>query len=110
VRDEQRQRLPDRAVQVVVGVDGDQPLDVERVGDVDVEHPGVGVRAADEGHRERVLAEVVQVAALSGEQPGVLAALDRGAEELRGHAGSPCSAARSARISAARSTEATMFW
>ena len=56
VRDQQRQRLGEPARQVLVGVDGDQPVHVERVADVDVEDPRVGVRAAHERGRERVVA------------------------------------------------------
>ncbi len=104
VRDEQRERLGQGPFQVLEGVDGDQPVDVERVGHVDVEDPGVGVRAADEGHLQRVVAEVVQVAPAADEQPRVLRPWHRRAEQPRRHD------TRSRRSSAARSTEATMFW
>ena len=56
---------------------------------------------------ERVLAEVVEEVRAAGDQLGVLDPLHRLAEQLRGH-GSARPASRV--ISAARSTEATMFW
>jgi len=107
VGDQQRQRLGDPAVEVLVGVDGDQAVDVQRAADVDVEDPRVGVRAAHEGRRQRAGAEVVEEAAVAAGQPGVLPPGDRLAEDPGGHgsgAPSPFSS------SAARSTEATMFW
>ena len=104
VRDQQRQRLAHPAVEVLVGVDRHQAVHLDPVGDVDVEDPGVGVRAADERHLVRVVAEVVEVAAVPGDQPRVLAPPDPGAEQLGGHAPSP------RLISAARCTAATMFW
>jgi hypothetical protein len=107
MRDEQRQRLPHSAVEVVVGVDRHQPVDVERVGDVDVADPGMRVRAAHEGDLERVVAEVVEIATLTGEQTRVLTSLDRLPEHLRGH-GAPRSGLSAS--SPARSTAATMFW
>jgi hypothetical protein len=55
VRDQQGQPFGDaRAVadvgvqEVLVGVDADEALDVQAVGDVDVDDPGVRVRAPDE--------------------------------------------------------------
>jgi hypothetical protein len=63
VRDEHRQRLGHRAVEVVVGVDRDQALDVESGLHVDPGDPRVGVRAAHEGGGERPGADVVEVAA-----------------------------------------------
>ena len=54
VRDQQGQRLGDPAGQVVPGVDRHDAVDVERVGDVDVDDPGVGVRAAHERGGQRV--------------------------------------------------------
>ena len=110
VRDQQRQRPVHRAAlrggvggEVLVGVDRDDPLERQRPGDVDVDHLGVRVRAAHEGDRERVLAEVVEVAALAAQQPGVLDAGDGSAHLPRRHA-------RSRVISAARTTALRMFW
>ncbi len=112
VRDEQRQRLGDRAAlalvggqQVVVGVDRDEPLDLERAGGVDVGDPGVGVRAADERDPQGGLPEVVEEVRGAGDELGVLDPLHRLAEQSRRH-----EAPRSRVISAARSTLATMFW
>ena len=107
VRDEQRERLGQRSFEVLVGVDGDEAVDVERVGHVDVDDPRVRVRTAHERHRERVVAEVVEVAAPADEQPGVLRPLHRRAEQPGGH---DARSRRSSRSSAARSTDATMFW
>ena len=106
VRDEDGQRLGDAAVEVLPGVDRLDALELPRVGDVDVDDPGVGVRAADEGGLQRAPTEVVEVAALPGEQARVLPALDALADLARRHDDSP----RSRRISAARSTAETMFW
>ena len=103
VRHEQREGLGQRPLEVLVGVDRDQAVDLERVGHVDVDDAGMGVRAADERHLERVVAEVVEVATAADEQPGVLRPRYRRAEQPGRHA---CSR----RSSAARSTEATMFW
>jgi hypothetical protein len=85
VRDEHRQRLGHRAGEVLVGVDRDDAVEVQARVDVDVDDPGVRVRAAHEGGGQRVVADVVEVAALAGDQPGVLASADRLAEELRRH-------------------------
>jgi hypothetical protein len=109
VRDEQRQRLAGPAVEVLVRVDGDQALDADRVGDVDVDDAGVRVRAAHERRRQRLVADVVEVAALPGQQPRVLEPRDRLAERPGRHDGATSPAA-SARSSAARRTDATMFW
>ena len=49
VRDEQRQRLGHRAGEVVVGPDGVHALEVEHLGDVDVEDPRVRVGRAQHG-------------------------------------------------------------
>ena len=49
--------------------------------DVDVEDPGVRVRAAHERRRQRAVAEVVEVAPVAAQQPGVLAALHPAAEQ-----------------------------
>ena len=99
MRDEQRKRLGQRTGQIVVGVDGDQPVDVEGRGDVDVEDPRVRVWRADQGGRQRVVAQVVEVSACPHDEAAVLDPLDRLAEHL-GHRDS----------SAARRTAATMFW
>ena len=109
VRDEQRQGLGHRVHEVVVRPDGQHALDVEHVGDVDVGDPRVGVRRAQ--HRgvqqPRVVGEqVVDVAALAAQEALVLDARDLRAEELGGHWSPP----RSRSISAARSTDFTMFW
>ena len=97
-------RLVGPAVQVVVGVDRDQALDLEGSRDVDVDDPGVGVRAAHERCSQRVLTEVVQVATTTGEQPRVLDPRHPLPEQLLGHG------AAAFLISAARRTAATMFW
>ena len=89
VRDEHRERLGDPAGEVVPGVDGLDAVDLPGVVDVDVDDPGVGVRAAHEGRRERAVAEVVEVAAVAGEQPGVLAALHLLAELPGAHRPTP---------------------
>ena len=81
-------------------------LDVEHVGDVDVGDPRVGVRRAQHRGVQQpgvVVEEVVDVAALAAQEALVLDAGDLGAEQLGGHA-------RSCWISAARSTDFTMFW
>ena len=87
-----------------MGVDRHQPIDVERVGNVDVDDSGMSMRASDERGSEGGVTEVVEVATLAGEQPGVFAAGDRFPHRARAHTRA------SRRISAARSTEATMFW
>ena len=132
VGDQQRQGLGDLPGEVLVGVDRQHAVDLDGVGDVDVDDAGVGVRAAHERRRQGVLAQVVEVAAPAGHEPGVLLALDGSAEHLGGHARSlpftdgVCRAAasarasppaslsfspwRSVRISAARRTLLTMFW
>ena len=104
VRDQQGQRLGHRPLQVLVGVDGDQPVDLQGPADVDVDHPGVGVGAAHERRRQRPRAQVVQEAPVPGDQPRVLPPDDRLPHRPGRHR---CS---SLRISAARRTEATMFW
>ena len=101
--DEQGEGLADPAGQVLVGPDADEAVDVEGVGDVDVGDPRVRVRAADEGGREGVAPEVVEVATTAGDEARVLLAPDGGTEHLGRHG---CSAL----ISAARSTDFTMFW
>ena len=74
VRDQHRQRLGGRALQVLVGVDRHHALDVQRLGDVDVADPGVRVRRPDERRLESAGADadVVGVAAVAGDQPQVL--------------------------------------
>jgi hypothetical protein len=126
--DQQRQRLRDPAVEVVIGVDGDQTLNRQGVGDVDVDDAGVRVRAAQERGGQRVVAEVVQVPAVAGGQAQVLLPQDRRAERTGGLAlvvrrflldrasgcGRDCHDAPSCvdecSSSAARSTDLTMFW
>ncbi len=108
VGDEQRQRLAHLPGQVLVHVDRDDPVDVDRVVGVDLEDSRVGMRAAHESGCESVVPEVVEVAAAAGDEAGVLLAPDRRAEHLGGHDAS--SVSRSTRISAARSTLLTMFW
>ena len=103
VRDQQGQRLGHRPLEVLVGVDGHQPVDLQGPADVDVHHPGGRVRAAHERRRQRPAAQVVQVAAVPGDQPRVLPPGDRLPHRPGRHG-------RSLRISAARRTEATMFW
>ena len=73
-------------VEVLVGVDGVDAVDVERAGDVDVDDPRVRVVGADERRVRGVRLEVVGVAALADEQPVVLAPLDALAEQSRRHA------------------------
>ncbi len=96
VRDQQRQvlRHPRAGVldQVVVGVDRDQPVDVQGRGDVDVDDARVRVRTADERRLQRVVPQVVEVAPATGDQPGVLDARDPLPEQPGRHAapGSGC--------------------
>jgi hypothetical protein len=85
VGDEHRQRLGHRAGQVLVGVDRDQPLDVEAALDVDAGDAGVRVRRPHERGSEGVVADVVEVAALADDQPGVLPSADRLPEQLGRH-------------------------
>ena len=79
----------DPAGEVLPGVDRLDAVDLPRVVDVDVDDAGVGVRAADEGGREGAVAEVVEVAAVAGEQARVLAALDLLAELPGAHRAAP---------------------
>jgi hypothetical protein len=106
VRDQQRERFAGAPVEVVKGVDRYQAVDLQRPAHVDVGDAGVGVRAAYERRRERVLPEVVEVAALPGQQAGVLDPGDPLPEQLRRLPG----AAAWRLSSAARTTAATMFW
>jgi hypothetical protein len=87
--DQHRQRLGHRAGQVLVGVDRHQAVDVEAALDVDVGDPGVGVRGAHERGGQRGVPDVVEVAALADDQPGVLAPAHRLPEELGRHRGTP---------------------
>ena len=92
VRDEQRQRLGHRTGEVVPRPHGDDALEVEHVGDVDVDDARVGVRRAQDGgvQQARVVGEqVVDVAALAAQEALVLDARHLGAEHLRGHARRP---------------------
>jgi hypothetical protein len=111
--DQQGQRVGQAPGQVVPGVDAHQPVDVERVGDVDAGDAGVGVRAADEGDGQRLVPGVVEEPAGPGQQALVLPALDPLAEPLRRHgrASSPSSLSSPGRAnsSAARWTERTML-
>ncbi len=86
VRDQHGQRLAHPTREVLVGVDGHEAVDVQRVAHVDVDDAGMGVRAAHEGRGQGAMAEVVEVAAPAGDQTRVLLAPDRGAEHLRRHA------------------------
>ena len=61
----------------------------------DAQHRGVEHALADQ--------HVVDVPALPAQEPLVLDPRDLGAEQLRGHPARPA-------ISAARSTDSTMFW
>src|SRR5699024_1510932 len=110
-------------LQVLPGPDRHDAVDVDGPGDVDVDDPGVGVRAADERGGQGLVAEVVQVAAVAADEPGVLAALDARADGAGAHACSSRSSgwpvvvsfavpagASPRRISAARHTDFTMFW
>ena len=106
VRDQQRQAFAGLPVKVLVGVDRDDPRDLDRVHHVDIQDARVRVRTADEGSGQRALPEVVQIATVAGHQTQVLLSLDRGTEHPGGHPPAP----RSRTISAARSTDLTMFW
>jgi CTP:molybdopterin cytidylyltransferase MocA len=87
--------------QVVVGVDRNQPVDVDRRAHVYVEDARMGMGAADERGRQRIRTEVVEVATVAADQPVVLDTRNRLAEQLRAH---------ERVISAARRTDFTMFW
>ena len=81
-------------------------VEVEDVVDVHLEHAGVGVRRAQHRGVQGVRADrdVVDVPALAAQEPLVLDPLHRRAEQLGGHERSPDL------MSAARSTDFTMFW
>ncbi len=114
-------------------------LEVEHVLDVHVEDPRVGVRRAQHCGVQRVRAggDVVDVPPVPAQEPLVLDPLDPGPEQLGRHAPNPVDALSSVRssnsscpsfsplveegapvpvsrpaapISAARSTDLTMFW
>ena len=85
MRDEQRQRLCGSSLEVVVGEDRDQPLDIERRADIDVDDARVRVRAPDECGRERVVTQVVEVAAVAREESWVFYSRHSLAEEPGGH-------------------------
>ena len=91
VRDEDRQALLQARWEVLVGVDGDEAVDLQRRADVDVEDARVRVGAADDRDLVGVLSEVVEVATLPAQQPRVLAAHDRSTEEPRRHDRPPSS-------------------
>ena len=74
-------------------VDREHALDVERAGDVDVGDPRVRVLGAHERDLGGVVLEVVGEAPAAGQQPRVLAPLDRLAEHPRGHRASSIAAA-----------------
>ena len=100
VRDQQRQRLGHvvgEVGQVVEGPHQVDALDVEHVGHVDVDDPGVGVRRPEHRGVQHPLPDehVVDVPAAAAEEPLVLGARDLGAEQLGRHP-------RSRAISAAR--------
>jgi hypothetical protein len=110
MRDEQRQRLAHPPWEVLVGVDGDEAVDVQGTGHVDVDDAGVRVRGPDERRRQRLAAQIVQEPTLAGEQPGILAALDGPPEFARPHQDSPGDASAAGDSSAARWTALMMFW
>ena len=106
VRDQQRQRVGHRADEVLVGPHHHHAVDVEHVGDVDVGDARVGVRRSQHRGVQQprvVVQQVVDVAALPAQESLVLHPRHLGTEELGGHG-------RSRSISAARSTDFTMFW
>jgi hypothetical protein len=104
MRDEDGQRLGGCAGQILVAVDGDDAVHVQRTGDVDVADPGVRVRGPDESRLQSpgVHADVVGIAAVAGHQPAVLHPPHRGAHVPADHQD------RSRRSSAARRTASTM--
>ncbi len=69
---------------VANGEGGEHAGAAERRGGVDAEHPGVGVGAADQRqmHHTRQ-AQVVDETTAAGEEPPVLLALERGADQER---------------------------
>ena len=86
VRDDQRQRLRELPLEVVVRVDRVDAFDVERTGHVDVDDPRVGVVGAHERRVRGIGLEVVRVLPLADEQPLVLPPLHSLAEQSRRHA------------------------
>ena len=100
VRDEDRQPLLEPWREVLIGMDGDEAIDLERVGDVDVEDARMRMGAADDRDLVRVLTEVVEVATLTAQQAGVLTAQDGSAEHAGRHALRPSSGACRSRGSA----------
>ena len=111
VWNQQRQRFADATGQVLPGVDRDKTVDVQRGGHVDVDEPGVGVRAADECGGDRALVDIVGVAAAPGHQAQVLAALHRRPHAARRHdaTAGPGSVSAARTSSAARRVALTMF-
>ena len=86
VRDDQRQRRGELAVQVLVRVHGVDAVDVERAGHVDVDDPRVRVVGPHERRVRGVGLEVVRVLPLADEQPLILPPLHPLAEQSRRHA------------------------
>ena len=78
MRDQYRERLGRRAFQILMGVDRDDPFDVDGIGDIDVDDPRMRVRRPDERHLEGVGVgpDVVGVPAVAGYQAEVLDAAD----------------------------------
>ena len=92
-------------VQVLVGDHGVDAREPECGARIDARKAGPGVRAAEHGGVQHVgQVNVVDEARAPGEQPRVLAPLDRLTDQPRGHGSSP------RRIAAARRTAATICW
>ena len=110
VGDQQRAALLQPAGEVLVGVDRDEALDVERIEHVDVADPGVRVGAADHGDLVGVVVDVVDVGAQAAQEPVVLAALDTLADHRGRHGAtssvvpSDCPVSGGCSASAARSS------
>ena len=102
VRDQERERVGERAGQVVVGVNGNEIVDLQRGRHIDVRDSGVRIRRPHERRCQRVLAQVVEVCTLADEEPRVLPPHYRLTEH-------PSTHGRPSLNSAARSTAAMMF-
>ena len=85
MRDQQRQWFAHCTLEVVVGVDRDEAIDLHGSGDIDVGDPRVGMRTAYERDPERVMPEVVEISPSPTHQPRVLDSRDPLAEHLGGH-------------------------